>query len=69
MNKRIVAGIACALSVGLANVDTPFAQSNHSDDYWSADVTVMTIAPDGTMGNSNRPLHKCRTDRGHKGVQ
>ena len=52
MNKRIVAGIAGALLVGLGTFDSSFAQSSSSEDYLYADVTVVAIAPDGTWGTA-----------------
>lgn len=50
MSRRIVLSIACALAVSLGAFNSPFAQSNLSDDHWWPDVTVLAIAPDGTWG-------------------
>jgi hypothetical protein len=51
-----VFGLACALPLGLGAFYSPGGQSNVSDEHWRADVTVVTIAPDGTWGTATDAL-------------
>ncbi len=53
---RVAPVIACASAIGLAAVDPAFAQagasatSGDSPDWWTKDVTVVTMAPGGAWG-------------------
>jgi hypothetical protein len=64
MSRRILAIAGCVLTIALGAVATPLAQSNPvlgaptsvspDDDRWK-DVTVLTIAPNGTWGLATEP--------------
>jgi hypothetical protein len=59
MSGRTILGSACALAISLGSFTPSLAQSNlrpipptsaAAGDDWQKDVTVLTIAPDGTWG-------------------
>jgi hypothetical protein len=68
MSGRTLFGPACALAIGLGVLNAPAAQSDpkplpqasaDTDDDWKKDVTVLTIAPDGSWGVATEPsLHR-----------
>jgi hypothetical protein len=65
MNGRTILGSACALAISFGTFNASLAQSNprprppisaETDDDWRKDVTVLTIAPDGTWGAATEPF-------------
>jgi len=67
MSRRTVAGLACALSVGVGAFHSSLGQSTSSGEYWRADVTAVAIAPDGTWGtateaSTNQAIAKATAD-------